>query len=46
MKKNFKIIILGAGGFISQHVENFLYDSNNKLLALPRKKIDLTKLNQ
>jgi len=43
MKKNYKIIILGAGGFISGNVENFLQKSNVRLLSLPRKKIDLKK---
>jgi len=43
MKKNYKIIILGAGGFISGHVENLLQKSNVRLLSLPRKKIDLKK---
>lgn len=43
MKKNYKIIILGAGGFISGHVENLLQKSNVRLLPLPRKKIDLKK---
>jgi UDP-glucose 4-epimerase len=43
MKKKYKVIILGAGGFISKNVENLLNKSNIKLLPLPRKKIDLTK---
>ena len=43
MKKNYKIIILGAGGFISGNVESFLQKSNVRLLSLPRKKIDLKK---
>ena len=43
MKKNYKIIILGAGGFISGNVENFLQKSNVRLLSLPKKKIDLKK---
>ena len=46
MKKNYKIIILGAGGFISGHVENLLQKSNVRLLSLPRKKIDLKKYRQ
>jgi len=43
MKKNYKIIILGSGGFISGNVESFLQKSNVRLLSLPRKKIDLKK---
>ena len=44
MKKN-RIVILGSGGFISQAVENILKLKNKKYLALPRKKIDLTKIS-
>tara|TARA_B100000787_G_C16185131_1_gene294210 strand:- start:74 stop:907 length:834 start_codon:yes stop_codon:yes gene_type:complete len=44
MKKN-RIIILGSGGFISQAVENILKLKHKKYIALPRKKIDLTKIS-
>jgi UDP-glucose 4-epimerase len=44
MKKN-RIIILGSGGFISQAVENILKLKYKKYIALPRKKIDLTKIS-
>ncbi len=44
MKKN-RIIILGSGGFISQAVENILKSKHKKYIALPRKKIDLTKIS-
>ena len=44
MKKN-RIVILGSGGFISQTVENILKLKYKRYLALPRKKIDLTKIS-
>ena len=43
--KNNRIIILGSGGFISQAVENILKLKYKKYIALPRKKIDLTKIS-
>ena len=42
MKKK-RVIILGAGGFVSSHVEKKLHQFNIDCIAFPRKKLDLTK---
>ena len=42
MKKK-RVIILGAGGFVSSHVEKKLYQLNIECIAFSRKKLDLTK---
>ena len=40
-----RIVILGAGGFISKTVQNELEKFKVSILPIPRKKIDLTKKN-
>ena len=42
MKKK-RVIILGAGGFVSSHVEKKLIQLNIECIAFSRKKLDLTK---
>ena len=42
MKKK-RVIILGAGGFVSSHVEKKLQQLNIECIPFSRKKLDLTK---